>query len=64
MAKRNYGTVVYTKSNCDGFKSEGIHYPSGDVQRALLDEFYSDLKIPASSVDYIEAHCTGTVVGM
>lgn len=63
MAKRNYATLVYTKSNCDGFKSEGIHYPSGEVQKKLLEEFYSDLSLSPSKVDYIEAHCTGTVAG-
>ncbi|KAG5679912.1 hypothetical protein PVAND_009448 [Polypedilum vanderplanki] len=62
-ARRNYGTLMYSKSNCDGFKEEGIHYPSGNVQLKLLDEFYKDLNISPSSVDYIEAHCTGTVAG-
>lgn len=63
VAKRSYCSVVYTKSNCDGFKSEGIHYPSGDVQKRLLEEFYRDLNMSPSNVDYVEAHCTGTVVG-
>ncbi|KAG5679907.1 hypothetical protein PVAND_009443 [Polypedilum vanderplanki] len=63
VARRNYGTLVYTKSNCDGFKSEGIHYPSGKIQLELLKEFYEEANIPTSSVDYIEAHCTGTTAG-
>lgn len=63
VALRNYGTLVYSKSNCDGFKSEGIHYPSGNIQMKLLQEFYDDLDMNPSNVDYIEAHSTGTVVG-
>lgn len=62
-ARRCYGQLVYSKSNCDGYKDEGIHYPSGKVQMKLLKEFYQDLDMPASMVDYVEAHATGTVVG-
>lgn len=29
----------------------------------LLQEFYSDINILPSSVDFVEAHSTGTVVG-
>lgn len=62
-AKRNYGTVVYSKTNCDGYKAEGITYPSGKMQQKLLNEFYEDVRIDPSSVAYVEAHSTGTVVG-
>jgi fatty acid synthase len=63
VAKRNYGTLVYSRANCDGFKPEGIHYPSGNIQMKLLEEFYDDVKISPLDIDYIEAHCTGTTAG-
>lgn len=62
-AKRIYANVVYSKANCDGYKIEGITYPSGDMQQALLTEFYDDLKIDPTTISYVEAHSTGTFVG-
>lgn len=62
-AKRVYANVVYSKANCDGFKLEGITYPSGEIQEALLTEFYDDLQLNPTSVTYVEAHSTGTFVG-
>ncbi|CRK99510.1 CLUMA_CG012829, isoform A [Clunio marinus] len=62
-AKRIYANIVYSKTNSDGFKNEGLHYPSGKMQANLLKEFYEDINIPPSSINYVEAHSTGTVVG-
>lgn len=62
-AKRNYATIVYTKTNCDGYKEQGVTYPSGHMQAQLLSEFYEEIKINPATVDYIEAHSTGTYVG-
>lgn len=62
-AKRIYATVVYGKSNCDGFKPQGITFPSSDIQAVLLKEFYEECKISPSSLAYLEAHGTGTTVG-
>lgn len=62
-SKRIYTNLLYSKTNCDGYKEEGITYPSGKMQMKLLKEFYEDLNIPPSSVDFVEAHSTGTVVG-
>ena len=58
--KRAYCEVVYCKANCDGFKAEGITYPSGKVQQQLLSEFYREVQIPANQVGFVEAHSTGT----
>lgn len=33
------------------------------MQQELLEEFYSDIKLDPSTLDYVEAHSTGTVVG-
>ncbi|XP_070073185.1 fatty acid synthase-like isoform X3 [Drosophila takahashii] len=62
-AKRVYASVVYSKTNCDGYKPEGITYPSGIVQEKLLDQFYKDIDLKPSVLGYLEAHSTGTVVG-
>lgn len=62
-AKRVYASIVYSKTNCDGYKPEGITYPSGIVQEKLLDQFYKDIDHKPSDLGYLEAHSTGTVVG-
>jgi fatty acid synthase, animal type len=62
-AKRVYANLLYSKTNCDGYKEEGITYPSGKMQMKLLKEFYDDIGINPSTVDYVEAHSTGTIVG-
>lgn len=62
-AKRMYAKILYSKTNCDGHKTEGITYPAGRIQQKLLSEFYDDVEIDPSSLAYMEAHSTGTVVG-
>lgn len=61
-AKRVYANFIYSKSNNDGFKKEGITYPSGQLQISLLREFYDDLRMDPSVIDFVEAHSTGTKV--
>ncbi|KAG8225765.1 hypothetical protein J437_LFUL005724, partial [Ladona fulva] len=63
VANRIYGTIVHAKTNCDGYKEQGITYPSGRMQRELLHEFYSECKIDPGTLGYLEAHGTGTKVG-
>ncbi|XP_058453845.1 fatty acid synthase-like [Malaya genurostris] len=62
-AKRIYAHLVHSKTNCDGFKSEGITYPSRIMQQQLLTEFYSEVGIKPTEINYVEAHSTGTMVG-
>ena len=62
-AKRIYATIVHSKTNCDGFKEQGITFPSSVMQGVLLKEFYDEIGIPPTVLDYIEAHGTGTKVG-
>lgn len=62
-AKRVYATLVHSKLNCDGFKEQGVTFPSSRMQSVLLKEFYLECGIPPSLVDYVEAHGTGTRVG-
>ena len=62
-AKRVYATFVYAKTNCDGYKEQGITFPSSVMQSVLLQEFYQDCGIPPTILNYVEAHGTGTKVG-
>ncbi|XP_051154827.1 fatty acid synthase [Leptopilina boulardi] len=62
-AKRIYATYVYAKTNCDGYKEQGITFPSSVMQSVLLQEFYQDCGIPPTMLNYVEAHGTGTKVG-
>lgn len=62
-ANRVYATVVYTKTNNDGFKKEGSSLPSKVMQQKLMEEFYSDINFDTSQIDFVEAHATGTKLG-
>ncbi|XP_050076402.1 fatty acid synthase-like [Anopheles maculipalpis] len=62
-SKRIYAHVVNTKTNCDGYKLEGITFPSNKIQKQLLDELYSEVPYDPKDVSYVEAHSTGTMVG-
>lgn len=62
-AKRIYGQLVHTKTNCDGYKSEGITFPSGLAQQELLEEVYAECGVDPKDVFFVEAHGTGTKVG-
>ncbi|EFN74070.1 Fatty acid synthase [Camponotus floridanus] len=62
-AKRIYATVVYAKMNCDGYKEQGITFPSSEMQSVLLQEFYDECGISPSNIAFMEAHGTGTKVG-
>ncbi|XP_076458650.1 fatty acid synthase-like isoform X1 [Babylonia areolata] len=62
-AKRVYATVVHSGTNADGNKERGITFPSGEVQKELLQQVYYEAGIAPSSVAYVEAHGTGTKAG-
>lgn len=62
-AKRIYATVVHAKKNNDGYKEQGISYPSKKMQIILLEELYKECGVSPELVEYIEAHGTGTKVG-
>ncbi|KAF5278958.1 hypothetical protein FQA39_LY05636 [Lamprigera yunnana] len=62
-ARRVYATVLGAKVNTDGYKTQGITFPSGAIQNRLIREVYNEIGINPSEVAYIEAHGTGTKVG-
>jgi fatty acid synthase len=63
-ARRIYSTVLHAKTNTDGYKQQGVTYPSGEMQKRLLVETYSEADVDPSKVAYVEAHGTGTKVGI
>ncbi|KAL0116142.1 hypothetical protein PUN28_011183 [Cardiocondyla obscurior] len=62
-ARRVYATVIHTKTNTDGYKSQGITYPNGEMQNRLMREVYNEAGINPADVIYVETHGTGTKVG-
>lgn len=58
-ARRIYAQVLHAKANCDGYKEQGITFPSGIMQKQLLDEVYQECGIDPATVDFLEAHATG-----
>jgi fatty acid synthase len=58
-AKRVYANILHSKTNCDGYKEEGITFPSRKMQTKLLKEFYEEINIDPRTISYVEAHCTG-----
>lgn len=62
-SRRVYAQLLHAKTNCDGYKEQGITYPAGQIQKMLLSEFYEECSIAPSTLEYVEAHGTGTKVG-
>ena len=50
-------------SNCDGYKPDGISFPSSRVQAELLKKVYAQANVDPKKVCYLECHGTGTQVG-
>ncbi|GAB2650839.1 polyketide synthase Pks13 [Nocardia goodfellowii] len=57
-----YAVVKGTAVNNDG-RSNGLLAPNPDAQADVLRRAYRDAGIAPSTVDYIEAHGTGTLIG-
>ncbi|NXX48511.1 FAS synthase, partial [Tricholaema leucomelas] len=63
MAKRIYATIVNAGTNTDGFKEQGVTFPSGEMQQQLVVSMYKECGVKPEEVEYVEAHGTGTKVG-
>jgi len=63
QAKRLYASIVSIQTNTDGFKPEGITYPSVESQYKLMKSTQEEAGIPPLKMKYIEAHMTGTPAG-
>ncbi|XP_055354920.1 fatty acid synthase-like [Paramacrobiotus metropolitanus] len=62
-AKRVLATLIHSKINNDGFKEQGITFPSTESQGQLVCEVYAEAGIDPEDVEYVEAHGTGTTIG-
>uniref|UniRef100_A0A4X2LHQ6 Fatty acid synthase n=1 Tax=Vombatus ursinus TaxID=29139 RepID=A0A4X2LHQ6_VOMUR len=63
MAKRVYATVLNAGTNTDGYKEQGVTFPSGEIQEQLMRSLYKDSGVSPESLEYVETHGTGTKVG-
>ncbi|MBP2436783.1 non-ribosomal peptide synthetase [Microbacterium amylolyticum] len=57
-----YGVILGSAVNNDG-KSNGLTAPNATAQRDLLVQAWSRAKVVPESIEYIEAHGTGTTIG-
>ncbi|XP_045205432.2 phenolphthiocerol/phthiocerol polyketide synthase subunit C-like [Mercenaria mercenaria] len=55
--------IIKTGSNQDGHTAQPITAPSGEQQEKLLKKVYSQYNLDPISLQYIEAHGTGTPIG-
>ncbi|CAG2108029.1 unnamed protein product [Medioppia subpectinata] len=62
-ARRVYATVIHALCNSDGYKLQGITYPSPSAQLSLIRATLREAGVQPQWVGYIEAHGTGTAVG-
>jgi len=62
-AKRIYATMVYGMTNCDGYKEQGITFPSSVMQSTLMRDCYEVCNLSPNNLSYLECHGTGTKVG-
>lgn len=58
-SNRVYAKLLNSMTNCDGYKEEGITFPSAKVQKKLLENFYEKTPINPTQLYYVEAHATG-----
>lgn len=63
VASSGYLRLLGSGVNSDGWKQEGITYPSSQRQVDLYREVLERTGVEASNVRYVEAHGTGTVAG-
>ncbi|MEU8984190.1 beta-ketoacyl synthase N-terminal-like domain-containing protein, partial [Streptomyces sp. NPDC048309] len=60
---RPHGVILGTAINNDGSDKAGYHAPSARGQEAVIRAALHSAGVDASSVGYLEAHATGTLVG-
>ncbi|KAK4877916.1 hypothetical protein RN001_010422 [Aquatica leii] len=62
-ARRIYAQILHVKTNSDGYKEQGITFPSSQMQKELVEDAYHDCNLNPTTIDFLEAHATGTNVG-
>lgn len=63
LALRNYGSFMATMTSVDGFKQEGITFPSATSQEELIKNAKILAGLSTNHIEYLEAHGTGTPAG-
>lgn len=62
MAKRIYAGLLNTGSNADGYKDEGITFPSQEMQMSLFQQVQDEVGVNATHLAFMEAHGSATKV--
>ncbi|XP_070380712.1 fatty acid synthase-like [Dermacentor albipictus] len=62
-ARRVYAKLINIRVNTDGYKPEGIPFPSAIAHEQLLHATYAEADVDPRKVEYVEAHGTGTKAG-
>ncbi|XP_050030055.2 fatty acid synthase-like [Dermacentor andersoni] len=62
-ARRIYAKIININVNTDGYKPEGIPFPSAIAHEQLLRATYTEANVDPRKVEYVEAHGTGTKIG-
>lgn len=62
VAKRIYAGLLNTGSNADGYKDEGITFPSQEMQISLFQNVQDEVGVNATHLAYMEAHGSATKV--
>lgn len=63
IAKRIYAGVLNTGSNADGYKDEGITFPSQEMQISLFRRVQEEVGVKSTHLAFMEAHGSATKVG-
>lgn len=61
-AKRIYAGLLNVGSNADGYKDEGITFPSREMQISLFTQVQKDIGVNPSDLAFMEAHGSATKV--
>jgi len=61
-AKRIYAGLLNTGSNADGYKDEGITFPSKEMQVSLFRQVQNEVGVNATHLAFMEAHGSATKV--
>lgn len=61
-AKRVYATAVNAATNTEGFRLEGVIYPTNGQQIELFKEVLDNAKVKPADVDYVESSACGEQV--
>lgn len=62
VAKRIYAGVLNAGSNADGYKDEGITFPSQEMQISLFKQVQEEIGVNATHLSFMEAHGSATKV--